>query len=149
MTLGPTLLVVKAQAQVLKLIFAATVVKALVLGLVVSRFGFMGVALGALAVEMCIVVLPSIFMIRRLTGVSVKWHTPLYTLAVSGAAGGLAVLLFPFGSVYAAAAAGIFYVLLVLANGTVSLSEIRLLLRRAPAVEPAAGLAGGNAPGDE
>jgi O-antigen/teichoic acid export membrane protein len=149
MTLGPTLLVVKAQAQVLKLILIATAAKAVVLAVVAPKFGFMGVAWGALTVEVCAVVVPSIFIIKRLTGVSVKWRTPLYALGVSAASVLLAVMLFPAGSVYAAAAAGVFYVLLVLANGTVNPSEIRMLLRRAPVGEPAVTTAGGDSPGDD
>ncbi|NLF30217.1 MAG: hypothetical protein GX591_04925 [Planctomycetes bacterium] len=105
MTLGPTLLVVRAQRAVLVLIATATAVKLVCLLLVAGRWGFVGVATAALAVEIAAVAIPAVVMIRRIVGVNVRWGSPLLAglLAAAGVAVGAGV--FPMGSFRAAVAA--------------------------------------------
>jgi O-antigen/teichoic acid export membrane protein len=129
-TLGPVLYVVHAQRQALRFIVVALVAKVIVAALLASWYGYMGVAVGALLVEVCFAAVPPVFLLRRFTGYRVKWRVPLLVAATASAAGGVPWLFGWAGSFLAAVMAPALFVALAFASGAVHLEELRPLLKR-------------------
>ncbi len=128
-TLGPVLYVVNAQKKALKLVVIAVAVKTAVISALAWRFGYMGVVFGALAVEICFVAAPSLYLVQRLTGYRLRWGVPLKVAIITAAAVLASWLVLPTGGLLAAALAPAIYVPLALLSGAVRLSEVRSLLR--------------------
>jgi O-antigen/teichoic acid export membrane protein len=130
MTLGPVLLVVGAQRIAMGIIGTALLVKTAACFLTIPRFGFVGLAWTALAVEVCFVAIPALVVVTRRAEIHLRYGLVLRA-AVIGAATTVATrsALGPHG-IWPALAAPALYVALMLASRTVRLSDFRLL--RAP-----------------
>lgn len=127
--LGPVLYILKEEKKALQFIAVAVVVKALVMALVAPRFGHRGVALGALAIELCCAAVPAIYLVQRLSNYRLRWGVPLKVACVAVAAAGLPGLILPPDSFAGAVAAGLLYVPLAFGSGAVRLSEVSALLK--------------------
>ena len=129
-TLGPVLYVVHAQRHTLLFIAAAVVVKAVVIALLASRMGYLGVAAGALVVEFACAVLPTVYLLRLHGGLHLRWAVGAkVALAIAGAALATAWRL-PGNGLAAALGAPIVYCLLVICTGVLRLSDVRALWRK-------------------
>jgi len=128
-TLGPILYVVHAQKQALQFIATALVVKIAVIAILVPRLGYMGVAYGAVIVELFFAAVPTVYLLRKLAGYRVRWEVPIKVAAITIAAAAVARLLPSAGGLPAAIAALIVYSPLVFLVGAVRFSEIHSLLR--------------------
>ena len=127
-SVGPVFYVVKAQKKALQFIAIAVVLKAVVSSLLAPRYGYMGVAYSALAVEVCVAT-AAVYLIQKIAGYRVKWNIILRVTAITIAATLVSRLLFSTGSFFAAATAPLLYIPLVFLSGAVNLSEVRSLLR--------------------
>jgi O-antigen/teichoic acid export membrane protein len=129
-TLGPVLFVVHAQRQTLQFIAVAVVMKVVVIAALAIHLGYLGVAIGALAVEFCFGVLPTVFLLRIHAGLHLRWSVGArVAIAVAAAAAGTAWLL-PGSSVAAAIVAPLAYLALIAATGALRFADVRMLLRR-------------------
>ncbi len=157
-TLGPVLYVVHAQKHALVFIAVATVVKIGVLMALIPRYGYLGAAWGAVAVELCFAAAPTLYLLRRIGGFKVNWSVPArVVLLVAASWGGAAALvrvgawggerlavMFPSPAqslgealgvvaeapLAAASLACLLYVPLAFAARTVTIGQIRAMLRR-------------------
>jgi O-antigen/teichoic acid export membrane protein len=107
----------------------ALVVKGIVMAALAPRFGYMGVAYGALAVETCCAAVPAVFIFQRLTGYRLQWNVPLKAAAISVVAALIPPRLVPAGGLAAACLAPALYAVLAFLCGAVHLSEVRSLLK--------------------
>lgn len=127
MTLGPVLLVVGAQRVALGIVGTALLVKILVSAVVIPRFGFVGLAWSALAVETLCVAIPAVWLVSRRAGIRLRYGTALRAVALCVAC----VLLVRHGplvpSLLTAAVAPVLYGVLAWLTGTLRLSELRSL----------------------
>lgn len=130
-TAGPVLYVVKAQKKALQFIAVALLVKTGVMAVLAPRFGYMGVAYGALAVETCFAAVPTIYFLQKLTGFRVQWTVPVKVVLITLVAAAAPRLLGLHGLANAVLAPAI-YGVLVLVIGAVRISEVRSAARWAP-----------------
>jgi O-antigen/teichoic acid export membrane protein len=129
-TLGPLLYVVNAQGRALRFIAVAVVAKLAILFVLAPRFGALGVAAGAGAVELVFATVPSIYLVRKLTGARPSWAVPLRVAGVSLVATLAALSAAPSSPFLAFAAAPALYVPLALGIGAVRVEDLRRLLRK-------------------
>ncbi len=127
-TVGPVLYVVKAQRQALQFIGIAVAAKAAVIALLTPRYGYMGVAFGALIAETFFAAVPAIYLIRKLSGFRVRWTVPLKVAMITMVAAVVPWLLSVKGLPAAVAAPGL-YIPLAFLSGAVRLSEVQSLLK--------------------
>lgn len=127
--LGPVLYILKEEKKALQFIAVAVVIKALVMGLVAPRFGYRGVALGALAIELCCATVPTVYLVQRLSNYRLRWGVTLKVAGVMMAAAWLPSLVLPSASFASAVAAGLLYLPLAFGSGAVRLSEVSALLK--------------------
>jgi O-antigen/teichoic acid export membrane protein len=132
-TLGPLLYVVHAQKSALRFIAVALVAKAAVLLAVAPRFGAIGVAWAAVALEIGCALIPSAVLIRRYTGYRVRWSIPARVTLAMFASAALASLAAPHTPLAAAVLAPVIFVPLVLLSGAVRTSDLKLLSPRGAA----------------
>lgn len=127
-TVGPILYVIKAQKKALQFIAIALLVKAAVIAILVPRFGYMGAILGALAVEICFAMMPSLYLVQSLSGFRLQWGVLLKIglITIAAAAAPQFLNLPPFAATVLAPA---LYAVLVISSGAVRLAELRSLLR--------------------
>jgi O-antigen/teichoic acid export membrane protein len=128
-TIGPMLYIIHAQRRMLYFIVVALVVKLGVLALLAARYGALGAACGALAVELFFATIPASVVFARASGHSLNWTVPAKTL---GAAVGVAFLVrsgFSSGGIATAATAICLYLPIVFVLGAVKPMEIQWLLR--------------------
>jgi O-antigen/teichoic acid export membrane protein len=130
-TAGPVLYVVRAQKKALQFIAVALLVKTGVMAVLAPRFGYMGVAYGALAVETCFAAVPTIYFLQKLTGFHVQWTVPVKVVLITLIAAAAPQLLGLHG-LADALVAPLVYGVLVLFTGAVRVSEVRSVLRWAP-----------------
>jgi O-antigen/teichoic acid export membrane protein len=130
-TAGPVLYVVKAQKKALQFIAVALLVKTGVMAVLAPRFGYMGVAYGALAVEACFGAVPTIYFLQKLTGFHVQWTVPVKVVLGTLIAAAAPRLLGLHGLVDALVAP-VIYGLMVFLTGAVRISEVRSALKWAP-----------------
>lgn len=128
--LGPVLYVVLAQKQVLQLVVVVIVVKASVLAALAPRFGYMGVAFGALVVELLVTAVPLLYLLQRFSGYRVRWIVPIKVAMITVAAAAAPQLLFSATGFSAAVVAPALYVPLAFLSGAARFSDVRMLLRR-------------------
>ena len=128
-TIGPILYVTRSQKSVLKFISVAVLVRFGVALAVAPRYGFLGIAIAALLVEVAFAAVPSVVLVERRTGYRFRWGVAIRAIAICAAAAGGAILLFDSPAA-AAAVAATAYVVLVFATRTVRIDDIRMLLRR-------------------
>ena len=128
-TLGPVLYVVHAQRQALQFIAVAVAVKVVVVAALAARFGYVGVAVGALGVELCFGVLPAVSLLQRFTGYRLRWTTTLKVVMVTAVAAGVPWQV-STGGLSPALLAPVLYVPLAFLSGAVRLSDVRALLGR-------------------
>lgn len=131
-TLGPVLYVINAQNTVLKVIAAALCVKAAVSAALAFRFGHLGVAFGAVVVDVLFVAIPSVFLIQRLTAYRVRWTVPLKAVLSAAVASLAAVMIWGSAGFASMMTGGALYVAIIVAMRPVQLSEVLLLLKRSP-----------------
>jgi O-antigen/teichoic acid export membrane protein len=127
-TVGPVLYVVKAQRQALQFIGIAVAAKAAVIAILTPRYGYMGVAFGALIAETFFAAVPAIYLIRKLSGYRVRWSVPLRVAMITMVAAVVPWLLSVKGFPAALAAPGL-YVPLAFLSGALRLSEVQSLLK--------------------
>jgi O-antigen/teichoic acid export membrane protein len=128
-TVGPLLYVVDAQKQTLRFIMVAVVAKLATLMLLAPPFGYLGVAFGALGVEICFSIIPAVRLFRRFSGYRLSWSAASRTLVVIVAAGSIAHAV-AGGSYFTAAVVGpALYTPLIFLSGAASVSELQSLVR--------------------
>jgi len=129
-TLGPVLYIVRTQRQTLLFVSVAVVMKAAVITMLVFQIGYLGAAVGALAVEVVFSTLPTIYLLRRHGGLRLDWSVVARVgLASAAAIAGTSALL-PGASIAAAALAPVAYLAFAAALGALRVADVRLLLRR-------------------
>ena len=126
-SVGPVFYIVRAQSRALQFIVIAVVLKAVVISVLV-RYGYMGVAYSALAVEACVAA-GAVYLIDQIAGYRVKWNVILKVTTITIVATLVPRLLFSTDGFLAALTAPLVYVPLVFLSGTVSWSDLRSLLR--------------------
>ncbi|MEP7262515.1 MAG: oligosaccharide flippase family protein [Usitatibacter sp.] len=129
-TVGPVLFVVHAQRQTLFFIAVAVAMKALVVAVLVARFGYLGAAVGALLVEAAFGAGPTLYLLRRHGELRLRWGVTLKVALAIGVAAAAAAALLPGSSLAAAALAPAVFVAGAAALGALRMADIRLLLRR-------------------
>jgi len=127
-TVGPVLYVINAQRYALQFITVAVVMKTLIIAALVRPFSYMGVAWGALIVEVIFAAAPAVFLLQRLTGLRVRWGVPAEAALLAVGAAVLPRLVVPGGLAAAVIAAAI-YSLFVFLSGAVRFSELHSLMR--------------------
>lgn len=127
-TLGPALYVVNAQRQVLGFITRALLIKALLIGLLVGPFGYLGVAAAAVTVELLFAAVPTVRLLRKTSSWRGEWDMPLRIAGVTVLSAGLGHTMGDGGGLVSAAVAAVLYLLLSLAFGVVSRPRIAALL---------------------
>jgi O-antigen/teichoic acid export membrane protein len=129
-TLGPVLYVVHAQRQTLAFIAVAVVMKVAAVAALAIHMGYLGVAIGALAVEFCFSVVPTVALLRKYGDLRLRWSVGArVALCVAAAAAGTAWLL-PASGVAAAIVAPFAYLALAAATGALRMADVRMLLER-------------------
>lgn len=129
-TLGPILYVVNAQARALQFIAVAVAAKLATLLVLAPRFGALGVAAGAGAVELAFATIPSVYLVRKLTGARLQWGVPLRVVSVSVLSIVVAVTAAPTSPFLSFVGAPALYVPLVFAIGAVRMEDVLRLLDR-------------------
>ena len=137
MTVGPTLLIMHAQRAMLTMIGAALVLKLLVLAWVVPRYGALGVAWSALAIDSVVLVLPVLVVTARATGMRLHPGVALRVMALCGVSVALARWAFAGHAVLPLLAAPALYAVLAVVSRTVRWQDFREL-RSAKVAVPAA-----------
>ena len=127
--IGPVLYVVHAQAQALQFIVVAVLVKAATIAVLAPRFGCVGVAFGALAVEIGCSGIPLIYLMRRRAGYRVQWTVPAKAVLITLVTAAACRLLLSGHGLMAAVLAPALYIPLLFLTGTVRLSDLRWLLK--------------------
>jgi O-antigen/teichoic acid export membrane protein len=127
-TAGPVLYVVRAQMKALQFIAVALTVQTIVMILLAPRFGYMGVAYGALAVETLFGTVPTIYFLQKLAGFHIQWIIPLKAILTTLVAALVPQLLGIHG-LASALLAPLFYGVLVFLIKAVRVSEVRSVLR--------------------
>ena len=128
-TVGPLLYVVHAQKQTLAFMCAAVAVKAGVLALLAPRFGYMGVAFGALAVEICSSIIPAVTLFQKFSGYRLNWVVSLKTMAAIGAAALISRWLTQGNPLASAALGPLLYAPLIFLSGAASFAEFQSIVR--------------------
>jgi O-antigen/teichoic acid export membrane protein len=128
-TLGPVLYILHAQKKALQLVALALVLKAAVIAILAPRFGYMGVAYGALSVEVCFVLVPSLYLFQRFSGYRLHWIVPLKMAMITTVAALASQLLLLPGTLTAALLAPALYIPLAFLSGAGRLSDVRSLLK--------------------
>jgi O-antigen/teichoic acid export membrane protein len=127
MTLGPVLLVVRAQRLALAIVGIALVAKVVASLLVIPRYGFIGLAWTALAVETFFVALPALVVVSRRAGIRLRYGVVLRAALIFAIATLVTqAWLGPHG-LWPALMAPALYFALALATGTLRPSELKRL----------------------
>jgi O-antigen/teichoic acid export membrane protein len=74
-TAGPVFYIIKAQKQAFQFVAVALVMRIAVAMLLAPAYGTAGVIAGAIAVEICFGVIPSVWILQRLSGIRFRWRT--------------------------------------------------------------------------
>ena len=126
-TIGPVMYIVKAQKYALQFISVALAVKLIAIAAVAPRFGYMGVAIAALAVETLFAAIPSVYLVQRLTRFRLRWNVAARAaLGMLGSAL-IADWLIPSGALPALLAPAL-YISFVFLTGAVRPAELKSLL---------------------
>jgi O-antigen/teichoic acid export membrane protein len=134
-TISPLLYVVHAQRQALHLLCGLVALKAGVVAIMSWRFGAMGVACGALTVDIFSAA-ASVYLLKRYSGYSVRWQVPLKVFAIV-LIPVLVIARIGITGFMAPVLAVTLYCSLVFLSGAVRLSEIRSLVKRKGDLPPA------------
>jgi O-antigen/teichoic acid export membrane protein len=129
-TLGPVLYVVHAQLGALRFIATALVAKTIGAMVLAPRFGFVGVAWGALCVEVVFAALPSVLLLQRASGYRVRWSVPLRVAVLGGVSAAAARMACGEASPLAALLALLLYAPGVFVLGGVRLDDVVALVQR-------------------
>ena len=125
MTLGPVLLVVRAQRAALAIVGSALAIKVLACLAIVPRFGFVGLAWTALVVEIVCVAIPAVIVVSRLAGIRLRYGVPIRAALICAIATvATEAWLGPHGPLPALVAPTI-YVALAIATATLRLADLR------------------------
>lgn len=128
-TLGPVLYAVQAQNQALRFIVCAVLAKASLMVVLAPAYGYMGVAIGALVVEVLAGVIPTAVMVRKYAGYRVHWLCPAKIFAIMAVAGSVPRLILPPGSWMAGGVALLMYGALAILTGTFRPAELAALIK--------------------
>jgi O-antigen/teichoic acid export membrane protein len=127
MTLGPVLLVIRAQRAALAIVATALVIKVLVCLAIVPRFGFVGLAWTALVVEVVFVAIPALVVVSQRAGIHLRYGVPVRAALICAVATlATEAWLGPHG-LLPAVVAPVIYLVLAIATSTLRLSELRAL----------------------
>jgi O-antigen/teichoic acid export membrane protein len=129
-TLGPVVYVVHGQRNALRWVCLAVVMKAIVIAALAGPFGYVGVAVGALAVELCFGIAPTVFLLRLHGDLRLNWMVAAKVAMAIAVAAACTSWLLPGTSIMAAMLAPIVYVALVTATGALRVSDLGLLASR-------------------
>lgn len=132
-TIGPVLYVVHAQNAALRYIAAAVVMRGLGTALVARRYGYVGVALVAIAVEVTCLTIPILLQVRRITGYRWRWSMAARIVLAAALAIVTAGLVFPSHGFMAALLGVSAYLFLLIVAGALKFSELRAIVVRTPA----------------
>jgi O-antigen/teichoic acid export membrane protein len=132
MTLGPALLIMKAQHLILGMIGGALVTKLIVMSWVVPRFGAIGVAWSAVAIDSILLVLPVLVATSRQVGLWLHPGIVLKVVVFCAVSVLAARWVFVGHAVLPLIAAPAFYIALAWGGGALRISDWRGL--RSPAV---------------
>jgi O-antigen/teichoic acid export membrane protein len=138
-TLGPVLYVTGAQAYALWVIGAATVAKAGLLLVLVPRHGALGAALGALAVEVLVGLVPTVLLVQHFTRCRLDWTPVLRVMAALVPALVLPYVLGLRGDLAAGVVSAALFAGCALLTGALKPRELRDLMPRPFAAAPAPG----------
>jgi O-antigen/teichoic acid export membrane protein len=127
-SLGPALFTVRAQNAALGFVATALVAKAAVVSFLVPYFGYMGVAYGSLAIEVCCAAIPAIVLLYLKAGYRLRLRTASLAVALAAICGFLPLAL-QFPPLAGAVAAPLAYVVLAFASGLVKTGQVRQMLR--------------------
>lgn len=127
LTLGPILFVVHAQRWALWCVGVALIIKVALIVALAPAYGYLGVALIGLVVELTIVIIPTVYLVQKYAGIRVRWGIPVRVAVVVIAAVLFSQWIDPDGGWRAAGAALLIYVPVILAIAA-PLSEIRSIL---------------------
>ena len=117
MTIGPVLLVLREQRAVLAFIALALLAKAAAIAWAVPRYGIVGVAWAALLVETLCVMLPSLVLVARRSGLRLRYGLSLRVLFFGLASAGVALAVTGGPSLLAALLGPALYLCLLAATG--------------------------------
>jgi hypothetical protein len=104
--------------------------KAVVVASLAIHFGYLGVAIGALAVEFCFSVVPTVALLRIHGGLHLHWSVGARVALCAAAAAALTWWLLPATGIVAAIVAPAAYLALTAATGALRIADVRMLLRR-------------------
>jgi O-antigen/teichoic acid export membrane protein len=127
-TIGPILYIVHAQRNLLRFIAVTMAVKLVVICLLARPFGYLGVAVGSLVIEVFLATLPVVYLFQRFSRLHIQWHIPLKIAAIALAAG-LAPRLLSINGLSAAIAAPLLYTPAVFFTGAVRFADLQMILR--------------------
>lgn len=130
MVVGPVLFIVHAQRHALMYFAFALVIKVALIAVLAPLYGYLGVALITLGVELLLVMPATLYFVKRFTDFSINWSLSLHVsiLVVVSVLG--VQLLAPLGSFTATVLAVMAYVVLALSTRAVRLSELKSMLKR-------------------
>jgi O-antigen/teichoic acid export membrane protein len=127
-TLGPVLYIVHAQKHALAYISFATLVKLVAAYFLAVNFGYLGIAIGAVAVEVLSALVPTLYLLHAKGGFSIDWKVPRRAAAFAAATGWAAHAADPSGGLVAVLLAPAIYALLVLVTRTVPRGRLLALI---------------------
>ncbi|HEY1384574.1 MAG TPA: oligosaccharide flippase family protein [Dongiaceae bacterium] len=143
--MSPLIVVAGKQGKALWLTAASIAFQAVMLLALVPRLGIMGAAIGYLAVELALGVVPVSVIGQLVAKVRLDWSVPVRLIGWAGIAVAICKLLPLAGTIWSGILAGLLFVTLILATGTLSVSSVRSVLsdiiagRLARTAPPAAG----------
>jgi O-antigen/teichoic acid export membrane protein len=142
-SMSPLIVVAGRQRRAMGLTMLSIVLQAAMLLAVVPRFGILGAAIGYLAIELSVGVVPVSLIGLRVARVRLSWAMPVRLLLCAGVAVVLAGLIPLQASLWSGVLGGLAYVALVLATRTFSLGQLRAELTEMLAARRSQTAAGG------
>lgn len=131
--LGPLLYVVQAQRGALVMIACALVAKAAAMAVMVTHFGYLGVAVTAVLAEAAFAAAPTVWLLSRRSSWRLQWRMPLRIALLTAATAGLAHGLGDGGGVWSAGLALVLFVPLAMALGVISRARLGVFAAAGPA----------------
>ena len=138
--MSPLIVVAGRQGKALWLTALSILLQALMLLVLVPRWGILGAAAGYLAVELAVGVVPVSLIGQAVAGVRLRWAVPARLVACAAASVALCSLAPPLdGTVWSGILGGVLYLALVLGTGTLPLGKVRAVLAEVLAARRAGG----------
>jgi O-antigen/teichoic acid export membrane protein len=128
-TLGPVLYVVRAQNQALRFTVIAVIMRAIVVASLIPRYGYIGVAFGALFVELVFAGVPVVRIFQKTTGYRIQWGVPVKAFLIAMFSAASADLLLRSSGLAAAVLATLMYIVICFASRTVRKADVQWILK--------------------